>query len=108
MGLASSARLLGAVLVWRRVGVPAAGRALAHALCGDDEQDRTIAGMGLVQAGRRSVGVIEAALATHGASTTTVRVLADVGGADAVRVLTRIATGDDDAADLARNLLRHG
>lgn len=108
--MASSARLLCAALVWRRAALPTAGRALARAVCDeaggdDDEQARTIAGMGLVQAGPRSVGVIEAEVAARGASTTAVCVLADIGGAEAGRVLAGIAAGQGDAADLARRLL---
>jgi hypothetical protein len=104
MGVASSARLLGAALAWRRLGVRRAGRALAHALRGD-EQDRTVAGMGLVQAGVRSVRVLELELDRRGPTTTMVRVLADIGGPEADGVLRRIAGGAGEPAALAQRLV---
>lgn len=104
MGVASSARLLGAAVVWRRAGVRSAGMSLARALTGD-EQERTLAGIGLVQAGPRSCGVIATELAEHGPSPTMVRVLADIGGDRARDLLRRIAAGSDDCARLARRIL---
>jgi hypothetical protein len=97
MGVASSARLLGAGIAWRRLGVTAAGRTLAHAL-GGDEQDRTVAGIGLVRAGVRSVRVLDAEYEERGATTMMVRVLADIGGEEARHVLGRIACEDADVA----------
>ncbi len=104
MGVGSSMRLLGAAVTWRSTGLPGAGRALARALSGD-EQQRTIAGMGLVQAGTRSVPVVEEEYRARGATTMMVRVLGDIGGDDARRVLAEIADGPADCADLARQLL---
>lgn len=104
MGVATSARLLGAGLAWRKLGLLRAGRTLAHAL-GGDEQDRTVAGMGLVQAGVRSVRVLELELDRCGPTTTMVRVLADIGGPEADRVLQRIAAGPGEAGALARRLV---
>jgi hypothetical protein len=107
MGVASSARLLGAAVAWRRLGLPSAGRALAHALSGD-EQDRTVAGMGLVQAGARSVHVLELELDRCGPTTTMVRVLVDIGGPEAAGLLRRIAAGVGEPAQLARRLTDDG
>lgn len=61
--------------------------------------------MGLVQAGARSVEVIEVELAANGATRMMVRVLADIGGDDARRLLTSIAGGSGEAAALARDVL---
>ncbi len=97
-------RLLAAALAWRGTGLPAAGRALVDALSGD-EQERTIAGMGLVQAGERSVPLIEAEIRSRGPSAILVRVLADVPCASSRRTLAEVAGGTGDVADLARDLL---
>lgn len=107
MGVAASARLLGAAVAWRRLAVPSAGRALARALTAG-EQERTIAGMGLVQAGERSVRVLEVEMQRLGPSPLMVRVLADIGGPDAAGLLRRIAAGDGEAACLARECLDDG
>lgn len=107
MGLASSARLLAAGVVWRRTGARTAGASLARALNGD-EQEQTLAGMGLVRAGVRSVGALEAEKSAHGPSRMMVRVLADIGGPQARTVLEEIAQGPGTTAELARDVLDRG
>ena len=108
MGALTTGRVLSAALVWRSVPVTPAGRTLARTLVGGSEQDRTIAGMALVQAGTRSVAVIEDAVSVVGASTTTVRVLADIGDPSAHGLLRRIARGSGSAAALAAELAGDG
>lgn len=108
MGVASSARLLAEGVLWRRLGLSRAGAALVRALDGD-EQERLVAGMGLVQAGERSVDVLESALHRRTATVTIVHVLADIGGVRARCVLDRIAgSAAGDAAALARQVLDEG
>lgn len=104
MAVTSVPRLFGQALVWQGAGVPAAGRALARALAGS-EQERTIAGIGLVRAGQRSVAVIEDEFRVHGATPTLVRVLADIDCAASRRLLAEIGAGSDQAAALARALI---
>lgn len=101
MGLANSVKLLGAGMLWRSAKVESAGRALAKALEGD-EQERTLAGIGLVQAGSRSVEPIEAEYQAHGPSKTMVRVLSDIEGRESTGLLSRIAADDHESAELAR------
>lgn len=90
-------------VTWRSTGLRPAGRALLRSLEAEG-QERTIAGMALVQAGERSVGLIEAGLDDRGVSRIQVQILADIGGAQAKRVLERIGTGDSEVAELARKL----
>jgi hypothetical protein len=104
MGALRTGRVLSAALVWRSVSVTSAGRTLARTLVGGSEQDRTIAGMALVQAGPRSVPLIAESVTVIGASVTTVRVLADIDDPAARSVLRRIAEGRGPAADLAAEL----
>ena len=106
MGLASSIGLVGAGLAWRSARFKPAGRALVNAL-DSGEQDRTLAGMALVQAGERSVELIEERLEASEATLMLVRVLNDIGGAAAQRALKRIAAAGGEAGELARRLLGH-
>ncbi len=50
MGLGSSLKVIGAGIAWRTLG--RSGQALIEAFQHGDEQDRTLAGMSLVKAGR--------------------------------------------------------
>lgn len=107
MGLGTSVKLLGAGVIWRNADWRRVGDRLAQSLSGD-EQERTLAGIGLVQAGERSVAPIESEFDEHGATKLMVRVLADIGGAEAHRVLIRISDGAGEVADLARDLAEGG
>lgn len=104
MAVASVPRLFGQALVWQGAGLPAAGRALARALAGG-EQERMIAGIALVRAGQRSVAVIEQEFRVRGATPTLVRVLADIDCAESRQLLNEIGAGGDEAAALARALI---
>lgn len=105
MGVTSAGRVLTAGLVWRSLSVASAGRTLARTLVEGSEQERTMAGMALVQAGSRSVEVIEGSVVRFGASAVTVHVLADIGGDRAQDVLGRIAAGSGPVAELAAEIL---
>lgn len=107
MSLVRTGRVLGAAMVWRSLEVGPAGKTLAHALVTGSEQERTMAGMALVQAGDRSVPHIEAEIRVVGASRTTVHVLADIGGPAALAVLLGIAQGSGPTAELAAERAAH-
>ncbi len=65
--------------LWRGTGLRAAGRALVRALGSPDEDLRTIAGMFLVQAGKRGVPLLEEALAKRETLPLILSILADIG-----------------------------
>jgi radical SAM superfamily enzyme with C-terminal helix-hairpin-helix motif len=94
---------LAAGMTWRSVGFRPAGRTLLRSLEAEG-QERTIAGMALVQAGERSVELIEDDLDTHGASKIIVQILADIGGTHARSVLERIGEAEGEVGALARDL----
>ena len=72
--------MIGAGLAWRTVGSDSAGYALLEAFSGDDEQEKMLAGISLVKAGERSIGLIEKADQTGRLTPEVVRLLADIGG----------------------------
>jgi len=72
--------VIGAGLAWRTVGSDSAGYALLEAFSGDDEQEKMLAGISLVKAGERSIGLIEKADQTGRLTPEVVRLLADIGG----------------------------
>jgi hypothetical protein len=86
VGAAASAKLLAVGAAWRLTGVSAAGHALVTAVTSGGENERTLAGMLLVQAGDRSVPVVADAI------------LAGPGPADLVDVLASIGTDEARAA----------
>lgn len=97
---------LAAGMTWRSMGLRPAGRVLLRSLEAEG-QERTIAGMALVQAGERSISLIESELESRGASKIIVQILADIGGTHARHVLELIGTGQGEVAELARRLA-HG
>ena len=56
------ARVLASRALWTKAGLRPAGRHLVRALGSEDEDVRTLAGMSLVQAGKRSEALLEEAL----------------------------------------------
>ncbi len=104
MSVAGQIGLVAAGLTWRRVAVKSAGRVLIHGLEGG-ENERTLAGMALVQAGDRSVDLIEEHLQTAKPSTMLVRVLSDIEAPESKDLLRRIAGDDSDAGRLAKELI---
>ncbi len=110
MSLRSRLRVLSAGQAWRRTSLKSAGRTLVSALDSDDEDVRTMAGMMLVQAGERSVPLIEEAIAAGHDSDLHRQVLEDIGGDDdAAQQLDELAESDSpkvaEAARRARELL---
>lgn len=104
MGVAGQIGLVAAGLTWRNVALKSAGRALIHGLDGG-ESERTLAGMALVQAGERSVSLIEEHLQTAAPSTMVVRVLNDIEAPGSRDLLRRISGDDSEAGRLAKELI---
>jgi HEAT repeat protein len=79
MDLAGSARLFLSNAVWRATGLRSAGRTLVHGLGSDDENQRTLAGMFLVQAGRQAEPLLEEALSKGENLPLVLTILGDIG-----------------------------
>lgn len=101
MSLGESLKVIGAGVAWRTVGSKAAGKTLLAAVAGEDEQERALAGMSIVKAGDRSIGLIENARASGSLSPSAVRLLADIGGARSRALLTEIASGEGPLVEAA-------
>ena len=105
----SPLKVLFAGTAWRTFGSNDAGQTLLEAMSGGDEQERMLAGMSLVKAGDRSIGLIQEAIASNRASPAMVRLLADLGGPEARSILNEIAIGEPDelkyAAEQSLDLL---
>jgi radical SAM superfamily enzyme with C-terminal helix-hairpin-helix motif len=72
----------------------------------DNEQNRMLAGMSLVKAGRRSFELIEKKIAAGQASAPVIRLLPDIGGEKARAVLSEIADGEPgEIRDAARECI---
>jgi radical SAM superfamily enzyme with C-terminal helix-hairpin-helix motif len=102
-------KVLLAGTAWRTFGSNDAGQTLLDAMSGGDEQERMLAGMSLVKAGARSIGLIQEAIASNHASAAIIRLLADLGGPEARSILKEVATGEPgelkDAAEQSLDLL---
>jgi HEAT repeat protein len=107
MLVASAARLFALGALWRGAGVESAGRALVKALESNDENLRTIAGMMLVKAGRRSVPLLQDALARRESLPMALSVLADLGDPSCETAFRAFASDPDPkVAAAAREALR--
>ena len=92
--------------LWRATGARVAGDALARAFASDDETVRVLAGMFLVQGGRRAAPVIREALARGAGDPDLITALADVGTAEDAPLLRSYAESLDPAvAGAAREAL---
>ena len=107
MGPLQLARLYALKSVWRTSGLRSAGRALVDALGSPDEGVRTVAGMFLVQAGKRAEPLVEEAI-HHRRHLPTVLVIAgDIGAVRLEPELRRLASdADPQVAKAARAGLR--
>lgn len=104
---ASAARLFALGALFRGAGVESAGRALVVALGEGDENLRTIAGMMLVKAGRRSVPLLQDALAKRQSLPMAIAVLGDLGDPSCETALRAFASDPDPRiAAAARDALR--
>jgi len=70
--------------VWRPTGLASAGRVVARALASSDETTRTLSGVLLVRGGARALPLLRTNLQGGVAVPMTLRVLGDVGGAEAL------------------------
>ena len=87
-------------------GVQSAGRALVDALDSDDETVRTLAGMFLVQSGRKAVPLLLAALEARRQMPTVLTMLGDVADPATDPVIERFtADPQPEVADAAREAL---
>lgn len=107
MELARVASVFANRAVFSATGFRPAGRALVHALGSDDENVRVIAGMSLVQSGRRAEPLLEEALERRENVPVVLSILGDIGDPASEPVLYRF-TGDPDpeTARAARDALR--
>lgn len=94
MKLARSIALFGQKAAFQG-GVEAAGRALVRALDSDDETVRTLAGMFLVQCGRRSVPLLRAELARGRHVPQILTMLGDIADPASVPELERYSASSD-------------
>ncbi len=107
MKLVAAARLFTCNVLWRLVRLPAAGRALVRALGSSDEDLRTIAGMFLVQAGKRSQPLLEKALRRRENLPMVLSILASIGDKKFEPELREFSLDrDPQVAQAARDALR--
>jgi len=107
MGPGQAARLYLLKSIWTATGLRAAGRALVDALGSPDEGVRTVAGMLLVQAGRRAEPLLEEAIRRRQHLPMVLVIAGDIGAVRLEPDLRRLA-GDPDpeVARAARDGLR--
>lgn len=90
-----------------QLGSDAAGRALVRNLRSPDENVRTLAGMFLVQSGRRSLPLLREALARGEDVPTILTMLADIGDPSAEpEIRARLGDPDPEVARAASDALR--
>jgi hypothetical protein len=97
VGVAASAKLFAAGAGWRLAGVPTAGRTLLTAVATGAENEKTLAGMFLVQAGDRSVPLLTEAILAGGNDRALLDALASIGSDQARTALVTIARGTQAA-----------
>jgi hypothetical protein len=102
VSVAASAKLFAAGASWRLAGVPTAGRALLTAATTGAENEKTLAGMFLVQAGDRSVPLLTSAVLAGGTDRTLVDALASIGSDQARAALVTVAGAQDGVAPRTR------
>lgn len=99
-------RLIAAGTSWRLFGSRRAAETLLKAADGDDEQNRMLAGMSLVKAGRRSFDLIEDKVEAGEASAALVQLLPDIDSVRARGVLQKIVNGEaGEISDAARECI---
>ena|SRR3989442_14606962 len=79
MWLLGAVRIFGLAAIWRITGLDSAGRALVRALGSPNENIRTIAGILLVKAGKRSEPLLQEALQKRVSLPIVLTILADLG-----------------------------
>ena len=93
--------------VWRVAGLRTAGSVLVRALGSEDETTRTIAGMLLVRAGKKSEPVLQEALDTRENLPMVLTVIGSLGDSKFEPELRRFSRdGDPDVAKAAKDALQ--
>lgn len=97
----SAFRVIAAGIAWRMFGSRTSGAILLQAMAADNEQNRMLAGMALVKAGDRSFRLIEKEITNEKGSVPLkkgsvpiIRLLPDIGGERARKLLEDIAAGE--------------
>ena len=99
-------RVMAAGTSWRLFGSRRAAETLLQAASGKDEQNRMLAGMSLVKAGRRSFDLIKNKVEAGEASAPLIQLLGDIDSSRARPVLQEIAKGGPgDMSDAARQCI---
>lgn len=107
MGPIQVARLYALKSVWNATGLRAAGRALIEALGSSDEGVRTVAGMFLVQSGKRAEPLVEEAIRLRRHLPMILLIAADIGAARLEPELRRFTSdADPEVAKAAKDALR--
>ena len=102
-----AARLYALKSLWSATGLRRAGRALLDALASSDEDLRAVAGMLLVQSGKRAEPLIAEAIARREHLPTLLVIAGDIGAIALEPELRRLTTDPDPAvARAARDGLR--
>jgi len=107
MGPVQVARLYALKSVWNATGLRSAGRALVEALGSTDEGVRTVAGMFLVQSGKRAEPLVEEAIRRRKNLPTVLIIAGDIGAVRLEPELQRFTKDvDPQVAKAARDGLR--
>ena len=107
MWLLEVALVFACAAAWRATGLRVAGRVLVRALGSEDENVRTIAGMFLVKAGKRSQPLLQEALGKRESLPIVLTILADIGDRKFERELQQFCQDEDPrVARAAREALR--
>jgi hypothetical protein len=106
MGPLTFARLYALKSLWTATGSRSAGRALVKALGSTDEGERTVAGMLLVQGGKRAEPLVAEAIRRREHLPIVLLIAADIGASSLEPDLRRLgADPDPDVARAARDAL---
>jgi len=95
MGPLTFARLYALKSLWTATGSRSAGRALVRALGSTDEGERTVAGMLLVQGGRRAEPLVAEAIRRREHLPIVLLIAADIGASSLEPELRRLTTDPD-------------
>ena len=107
MKLGKALGVFAANVVWRATGLRLAGRALVRALGSQDENVRTIAGIFLVRAGKKSRPLLLEALNKRENLPVVLTIIGSIGDRQLEAQVRRfINDADPDVADAARDALR--
>jgi hypothetical protein len=105
--LIKAADLYRANMVWKLFGTSASGQRLIEGLSSPNENVRTLAGMFLVQSGRKAIPLLEYELENRRNMPLVLTMLGDIGAAESEGKLRRhLDDSDPEAAKAANEALR--